>query len=206
MRYQGKIIDWKDEKGFGFVMPNGDDKAFVHISAFSHRSRRPAEGELITYQLTNDAQGRLQAEKIRFVGERDIATIKWSLSFIFMIVFAAIVLLTGLAGMLNLVVLAIYLILSVVTYFIYAIDKQAAKEHRWRIKEDTLHLLGVFGGWPGAVLAQTKLRHKSKKTSFQVKFWMTVIINCAVFGWLFTKNGTVFLTSLLKILALLFIK
>ena len=23
MRYQGKITDWKDDKGFGFVMPNG---------------------------------------------------------------------------------------------------------------------------------------------------------------------------------------
>jgi len=43
MRYQGKITSWKDDQGFGFVTHNGGgEKAFVHVNAFSRRSRRPA--------------------------------------------------------------------------------------------------------------------------------------------------------------------
>jgi hypothetical protein len=43
MRYQGKIQNWKEAQGFGFVMQNGGggEKAFVHIKAFAARSRRP---------------------------------------------------------------------------------------------------------------------------------------------------------------------
>lgn len=41
MRYQGKITDWKDDKGFGFVTPNGGGpRVFVHIKSFSSRQRR----------------------------------------------------------------------------------------------------------------------------------------------------------------------
>lgn len=33
MRYQGKITGWKDDKGFGFVIPNGGgQKAFVYFA------------------------------------------------------------------------------------------------------------------------------------------------------------------------------
>lgn len=71
MRYQGKITSWKDDQGFGFVIPNGGgEKAFVHIKAFSNRSHRPIEGDLITYELATDGKRRLSAENIRFVGER----------------------------------------------------------------------------------------------------------------------------------------
>ena len=41
MRYQGRITSWKDEKGFGFVTPNGGgDQMFLHISDFSERPKR----------------------------------------------------------------------------------------------------------------------------------------------------------------------
>ena len=70
MRYQGRIGDWNDDKGFGFVVPNGGgDRAFVHIKAFARTSRRPLDGDLITYSVTRDARGRLQANTIRFAGE-----------------------------------------------------------------------------------------------------------------------------------------
>jgi uncharacterized membrane protein YsdA (DUF1294 family) len=56
-------------------------------------------------------------------------------------------------------------------------DKSAAKKGQWRIRESTLLILGLLGGWPGAVLAQQMLRHKTRKVAFQVIFWMTVILN-----------------------------
>lgn len=72
-----------------------------------------------------------------------------------------------------------YLILSVVTFIIYAFDKSAAEQHRWRIQEKTLHLLSLLGGWPGAWIAQRMLRHKTQKLPFQIVYWATVGFNLA---------------------------
>ena len=62
-------------------------------------------------------------------------------------------------------------------FIAYALDKAAAVERRQRISERSLLLLGLFCGWPGALLAQQMLRHKSAKTSFQLKFWLSVVLN-----------------------------
>ncbi|MBF57772.1 DUF1294 domain-containing protein [Halomonas sp. FeN2] len=79
---------------------------------------------------------------------------------------------------------AFYAVVSVIAYITYAIDKKAAIKNRRRVSEKSLHLLGVVGGWPGALLAQQQLRHKTQKTTFQVTFWLTVVVNLACAGWL----------------------
>jgi len=81
-------------------------------------------------------------------------------------------------------IVAFYAVISMLAYITYAIDKKAAINNRRRVSEKTLHLLGVVGGWPGAFLAQQRLRHKTQKTAFQVTFWLTVIVNLACAGWL----------------------
>jgi uncharacterized membrane protein YsdA (DUF1294 family) len=95
------------------------------------------------------------------------------------------------------VVLFAYLGLSVVTFGLYASDKSAAVEGRWRIKESTLQLFALLGGWPGGLAAQQLLRHKSKKQEFQFVFWLAVIVNIGTLGWLLSTGGTQFLASLL---------
>ena len=60
-------------------------------------------------------------------------------------------------------VAGIYLGASVVCFFAYAVDKSAAAGDRRRVPEDTLLALGLVGGWPGAIVAQQTLRHKSNK-------------------------------------------
>jgi uncharacterized membrane protein YsdA (DUF1294 family) len=78
-----------------------------------------------------------------------------------------------------------YLIISLLAFIVYAKDKAAAKKGSWRIPESTLHLLSLLGGWPGALIAQQTLRHKSKKEPFRFIFWITVFLNCVVFALLF---------------------
>lgn len=74
MRFQGRIADWKDDKGFGFISPNGGgSRVFLHVSAFDARSRRPAAGDLVTYELRTDERGRPKAIAVRFVGDRATA-------------------------------------------------------------------------------------------------------------------------------------
>jgi uncharacterized membrane protein YsdA (DUF1294 family) len=70
-----------------------------------------------------------------------------------------------------------YAVISLITFIAYAVDKFAAQRGRWRTPEKTLHLLSLCGGWPGALLAQQYLRHKSTKTEFRVVFWGTVLAN-----------------------------
>ncbi|WP_205964290.1 DUF1294 domain-containing protein [Ramlibacter agri] len=76
---------------------------------------------------------------------------------------------------------AIYVVASVVAFCTYAFDKNAARRRARRISENTLHLLALAGGWPGAWLAQQLLRHKSSKAAFLSVFRITVALNVAGF-------------------------
>jgi uncharacterized membrane protein YsdA (DUF1294 family) len=94
----------------------------------------------------------------------------------------------ALTGKLPVIVFWGYLVASIVCFTTYAIDKSAARAGRWRTSEQTLHLLALLGGWPGALIAQNLLRHKSKKTGFLLVFSATVVINCCALAWLISTN------------------
>ena len=76
---------------------------------------------------------------------------------------------------------ALYLGASVITFVVYAVDKRAAGTSRRRVPENTLHLLELAGGWPGAIIAQQTLRHKTAKRSFRFAFWTIVAVNVLLF-------------------------
>ena len=80
-----------------------------------------------------------------------------------------------------------YLLTSLICFGLYAFDKAAAIAGRRRISEVNLLTLGMFGGWPGAILAQQLLRHKTKKLMFRIVFWLSVIANIVCFYFLFNS-------------------
>ncbi len=73
-----------------------------------------------------------------------------------------------------------YLIISLLTFIEYVIDKKKAETGKRRIPELSLHLWELFGGWPGAMLAQALIKHKNAKFSYQIVFWLAILINLAV--------------------------
>ena len=77
-------------------------------------------------------------------------------------------------------VAAALLALNGVTVLVYALDKRAARRGARRVPERTLLTLGLAGGWPGAIVAQRRLRHKNRKRSFQSSFRLTVALNLAI--------------------------
>jgi uncharacterized membrane protein YsdA (DUF1294 family) len=79
---------------------------------------------------------------------------------------------------------AAYLLASAACFAVYAMDKAAARAGRWRTSENTLLLMGLACGWPGAALAQQWMRHKSSKPSFGARFWTTVVLNVGAFAYL----------------------
>jgi len=92
-------------------------------------------------------------------------------------------------GTLPLIIPALYIAASVAAGVAYAIDKSAAQSGAWRTRERTLHVLALLGGWPGALVAQRVLRHKSTKRSFQFAFWVTVALNCGALVWFWRRAG-----------------
>lgn len=83
-------------------------------------------------------------------------------------------------------------VLSIIAFIAYGLDKMAATNGAPRLRETSMLFIGLIGGWPGALAGQRLFHHKTKKTSFQIAFWLTVVINLLVstlllvgfdFGW-----------------------
>ena len=201
MRRKGKLTTWNDEKGFGYITPiAGGKPIFVHITAFGNHNRRPELNQLVTYALSTDKQGRPCASKATLAGDRLLQTPKpttGSLPVMTATLFLFVVAIAVHNTKIPPLILAFYLVASLFTFIMYAVDKSAARKGAWRTQESTLHLLSLAGGWPGALIAQQKLRHKTRKTSFRVVFWITVVMNCGVFIWLLTPEGGHSLKALL---------
>jgi len=67
MEQQGRLTQWNDARGFGFITPQSKGpRIFVHISQFQQRNRRPCLNELLTYTIGHDEQGRLRANQVRY--------------------------------------------------------------------------------------------------------------------------------------------
>ena len=181
MLVKGKITQWDDAKGFGFIQPLlKSERVFVHIKALQNRTRRPVIGEVVTYSVGKDKQGRLQAQGVTFAGEKlriKAAKTASNMPLLLVMCFAAGLALTVWLGKLPLYVVAAYMPLSVFTFISYWLDKHKAQTGQWRTPESTLHFMALLGGWSGALLAQGYLRHKSQKRPFLLLFWCTVLLN-----------------------------
>ncbi|QXI25791.1 DUF1294 domain-containing protein [Pseudomonas vanderleydeniana] len=70
-----------------------------------------------------------------------------------------------------------YGIASLLAFVLYWDDKRKARNDAWRIPEKVLHGVELLGGWPGALIAQQAFRHKTRKLSFQVVFWLIVLVH-----------------------------
>jgi uncharacterized membrane protein YsdA (DUF1294 family)/cold shock CspA family protein len=172
-RHIATFVEWNVDRGFGFVEADGE-RTFVHARDFKERFRLPCAGDRVRFVIGSDKRGRPCAKEVAFVEERG------RIGILSLILVAMLLILPSLA-VLTLPFdgrwLAAYaLAISLVTYFVYSDDKNRARRKAWRVPEAELHFLELIGGWPGAFLAQRRLRHKCSKRSFQVTFWMVVLL------------------------------
>lgn len=201
MRTSGKITHWNAEKGYGFITPSsGAKQVFVHIKAFGGRLERPEVNQLVSFVIRTDKQGRPCAERVALVEAKNPDRFRRNDRSLYVLgaaLFLALLSVIVLGGSLPLLVLIVYGVMSGLTFLVYWMDKTAAGTNRSRTPEKTLHLLALFGGWPGAMVAQQLLRHKSSKAEFRAVFWVTVVINCLALAFLFTQSGRDFLQAIL---------
>ncbi|WP_425914986.1 cold shock domain-containing protein [Pseudomonas sp. GWSMS-1] len=66
---KGKIISWKDDKGFGFITPEGkSEQVFFHISSVKKAARKPEVGDVVIFEAAKDSQGRPKATHVLLEG------------------------------------------------------------------------------------------------------------------------------------------
>jgi len=151
--------------------------------------------DLVTYELGADERNRPRAAAITFMTPTRMRTrqpdelkpdrllLPLVAAGVLMLVLIALVALKRLPAS----VFALYGFFSLLAFVAYGTDKAAAQKGAWRTSESTLHLMSLFGGWPGALLAQRVYHHKTRKQSFQLVFWGTVLLNCVMLALVATS-------------------
>lgn len=198
MRDQGRLVEWFDEKGYGFIQPNdaSKDRVFLHIKDFARQGPRPIVGCALEYTVLLDGDGRYRAQQVTYLKasqtKKNVSKPKLSkqqaqklkpmqIACIGYILALAVF---TIAGLLSGMVLLFISIINAITYWMYAQDKEAALQGNRRVPEQTLHLLSFLGGWPTAWLAQEKLRHKTQKQPFRKIYFCTIALNILLILWL----------------------
>lgn len=193
MTETGKLVEWNDDRGFGFVQAAAGARLFVHISAFERALRRPEPGDRLVFsrglgrdgrpsvaiaQIVGATRQRVQAQPGPTVERVESAQTARALRLL------VVTLLLGAAIILPVprFVLVAYVVMGAASFFAYAFDKQAAEEHRWRTPEATLHSVDILGGIIGGLLAQAALHHKTAKPGFSAMTFGIAFAHLAVLG------------------------
>ncbi len=169
----GRIVEWNASQGFGFL-DDGTRRIFLHIRDFAERCKVPERGDAITFTIGEDFAGRTCAKDAVIAGPAGRIRIRHLFWLLVLLIAPALAALRLSAQFPLGLLVGVPAVVSLVTYFAYAWDKQQARTGNWRTAESTLHLLEAAGGWPGGFLAQRRLRHKSSKRSYLLVFWFIV--------------------------------
>jgi uncharacterized membrane protein YsdA (DUF1294 family)/cold shock CspA family protein len=196
---QGVVERWEGERGFGFIRSQGT-LLFFHVRDFRSDGRPPALGLAVLFERIDvggkgpravavrplvsarapacptgaSASSRRSPARQRTTGSGEAHPAP---ALLLMALYACAVLWAVWTTRLPVATLFVLPLMSVITFFAYWLDKDAARRRGWRTAESTLHGLSLLGGWPGAWWAQQLLRHKSVKPAFQASYWATVVLH-----------------------------
>lgn len=201
MERLGKVIEWNEARGFGFVSSVDDAEAtgrvFFHVREYEQGPRRPEVGELVKFAAAKRDDGRWRATRVR----RAVAARRpapppgpmrqpparasgrpapaWAMTALVLVYATGIGLALHQGRLPDLLPFWLVAANGLTLLFYYG-DKTAAQRGEGRVAESTLHLLEVAGGWPAALLAQRLFRHKSRKASYRSGFRAMVVLHIAI--------------------------
>jgi uncharacterized membrane protein YsdA (DUF1294 family)/cold shock CspA family protein len=175
-KHTGRIIEWDEKKGFGFLH-DGTHRVFIHSRDFAEHRKVPERGDTLTFDIGEDFTGRSVAKNAVITGSTGRLRLKHFVALLFLLIAPGFAIHRLSAQFDALLMSGTVALISFFTFLAYIWDKHQARTGGWRTAENTLHLLALIGGWPGAYLAQRRLRHKSSKVSFLVVFWVIVVVH-----------------------------
>lgn len=190
-RYQGRLLEWHDEQGYGFIQGITDSKhqrVFLHIKNFKQQGPRPIIGCVVEYELTLDPKGRPQAVNVSYVKAKQVQQVQatktksnsnlaWHPIYILMLIYWVGLFVLSAFGMLPSLSLMAIMLINAYTYWAYYKDKQAAIQQDQRISEQHLLLVCALGGWTAAWFAGQHFRHKTEKQPFKTYYFLSILVN-----------------------------
>ena len=72
------------------------------------------------------------------------------------------------------------IVINIVTWIAFGLDKWKAKSGKWRIPERTLLLLALAGGSLGALAGMIMFRHKTRKAKFFISVPVMFVVHCVI--------------------------
>ena len=79
------------------------------------------------------------------------------------------------------------IVINIVTWIAFGLDKWKAKSGKWRIPERTLLLLALAGGSLGALAGMIMFRHKTRKPKFYISVPVMFVAHCVIVTMLALK-------------------
>ncbi|NKG35169.1 DUF1294 domain-containing protein [Acinetobacter junii] len=197
MRDQGRLVEWFDDKGYGFIQPNDKhkDRVFLHIKDFARTGPRPLVGCALEYLVILDERGRYRAQQVSYLKAAQVFEHKpkpsdakpakrWTAMQIAIVIYTVFMVIASFSKLLPPYTLLFVSLMNVLSYWLYAQDKEAAQLGNRRIPEQTLHIVDSLGGWCAGWLAQQKLRHKTQKQPFRKIYFCTIVFHILLICWL----------------------
>ena len=79
------------------------------------------------------------------------------------------------------------IIINIITFIAYGIDKYKSIKHKYRISEKTLIMLSILGGPLGSLMGMIIFHHKTKKK----KFIILVPLILLIWTWIIISEGKI---------------
>ena len=83
--------------------------------------------------------------------------------------------------------IGLYLILiNVITFILFTLDKKRARSRQWRIPESTLLFVSLLGGAVGGLIGMQIFKHKTKKMKFVIGMPIILVFNIMILKYFAT--------------------
>jgi uncharacterized membrane protein YsdA (DUF1294 family)/cold shock CspA family protein len=179
-RGHGTVVDWFDDRGYGFIETGRGARVFFHVSALRERQARAAVGDRATFTVGPGRDGRDAAFDVAIEGAEESPFAPESSRAYAALVLVALAMLAFILDRILPWFLLCYLVMGSVSAMLYTLDKRAAQKGEWRVPEGNLHTTDLAGGIIGGLLAQHILRHKTSKPGFAGVTWGIALLHAGL--------------------------
>lgn len=173
---RGIVVKYNPEKGYGFIRsPECHEDLFVHISEVRNVPFL-VEGQKVDFLMKETPKG---LAALNVIAGRKVLPPRFTFG---MLALGSVLLLMLLFYWMH-PLIGYFIAINLTTFLLYGYDKKISSTEKVRVPERTLHKLALLGGSPAGLLAQRFFRHKTLKGSFQMIYWVIVLVQVGLISF-----------------------